>query len=76
MLNSMDKTRETSNSVPKQRRVLIDVTKNEPSQKEIDNDGLPPKVPSVSRVNNSSEEKKRPPVIRMQESNVSLQSQS
>ena len=45
MLNSMDKTRETSNSVPKQRRVLIDVTKNEPSQKEIDNDGLPPKVP-------------------------------
>ena len=55
----MENSREHSHSMPKQRRVQVDVNRIDPGTIEQDNVGLPPKIPSVTRVNNSSEAKKR-----------------
>ena len=55
----MENSREHAHSMPKQRRVQVDVNRVDPGTIEQDKGGLPPKIPSVTRVNNSSEAKQR-----------------
>ena len=67
----MENSREHSHSMPKQRRVQVDVNRADSGTIEQDNVGLPPKIPSVTRVNNSSEAKKRAQLNHMMQNNSS-----
>ena len=71
MINSMENPREHSHSMPKQRRVQVDVNRVDPGTIEQDKGGLPPKVPSVTRVNNSSEAKQRAQLNQIMQNNSS-----